>query len=489
MKDSIKNRKRIITYLITVLCIFSAVFICGCGKDGITLDDLNTLPEDGIVTEEEISSFAGTDRVVSFCGTDEDAGIEYIWELDGSKIKNPAEQNLKLTFITDDVISNKSENYDAENSDDAENSGDTENSDDAENSNSTENLNSTENSDNKKTELTEIKELANNAEYVLAVETYDTGLVCAPTLTIKIDDELNIDTAYFCKLEDSSLSVMSNIEISIEDGQTMLSMNVVELGDTYYIVGGLSEAGYSSGALSGNLDDTDSSVESGDGNNTEDGSNGDGSGENADSSANGNFGNDTTTKDSTDTDSSSDGTNNGSLSGSSADNANSSGSSSSGNTDSNSSSSKNSGSTGTSSESESTCTISINCGTILDNMDSLTSTKKDFVPTDGWILKSTTVTIEDDDTVHSVLQRVCKEKGIHMESSFSAIYGNAYVEGINQIYEFDCGELSGWMYSVNGWFPNYGCSEYSVSDGDVIKWVYTCDLGRDIGDNSLACKS
>ena len=56
------------------------------------------------------------------------------------------------------------------------------------------------------------------------------------------------------------------------------------------------------------------------------------------------------------------------------------------------------------------------------------------------------------------------------------------VEGINQLYEFDCGELSGWMYSVNSWFPNYGCSQYEVSDGDMIEWRYTCDLGRDVGD-------
>ena len=37
------------------------------------------------------------------------------------------------------------------------------------------------------------------------------------------------------------------------------------------------------------------------------------------------------------------------------------------------------------------------------------------------------------------------------------------------------------MYKVNGWFPNYGCSRYSLKQGDVIEWVYTCDLGRDVG--------
>lgn len=43
------------------------------------------------------------------------------------------------------------------------------------------------------------------------------------------------------------------------------------------------------------------------------------------------------------------------------------------------------------------------------------------------------------------------------------------------------GPLSGWMYKVNGEFPGYGSSKYKLSNGDVIEWVYTCDLGRDVG--------
>lgn len=96
-----------------------------------------------------------------------------------------------------------------------------------------------------------------------------------------------------------------------------------------------------------------------------------------------------------------------------------------------------------------------------------------------------TVSFSSGESVHDVLQRVCKDKGIHTESQYTPAYDSAYVEGINQLYEFDCGELSGWMYNVNGWFPNYGCSKYTVSNGDTINWVYTCDLGKDVGDNSM----
>lgn len=131
------------------------------------------------------------------------------------------------------------------------------------------------------------------------------------------------------------------------------------------------------------------------------------------------------------------------------------------------------------------CTLSINCATLLNHMDRLPSGKGAFVPSNGWILYPSEVTFNEGESVHDVLQRVCRDNGIHMESSFTPAYNSAYVEGINQLYEFDGGELSGWMYNVNGWFPNYGCSQYTVKQGDVINWVYTCDLGKDVGDNSM----
>ena len=80
-----------------------------------------------------------------------------------------------------------------------------------------------------------------------------------------------------------------------------------------------------------------------------------------------------------------------------------------------------------------------------------------------------------------MLQRVCCDNGIQMDASWSGKYGSAYVEGIANIYEKDVGSTSGWMYKVNGCFPNYGCSSYTLSQGDVICWVYTCNLGDDVG--------
>ena len=144
------------------------------------------------------------------------------------------------------------------------------------------------------------------------------------------------------------------------------------------------------------------------------------------------------------------------------------------------------GSTAVDTDTRLTCTISISCATILDNMDLCAENKLALVPPDGVILPATTVTFSPGESVYDVLQQVCRDYGIHLESEFTPRYNSAYIQGINNLYEFDVGNESGWMYKVNGWFPNYGCSRYQVEDGDVICWVYTCDLGADVGDNSMS---
>ncbi len=126
------------------------------------------------------------------------------------------------------------------------------------------------------------------------------------------------------------------------------------------------------------------------------------------------------------------------------------------------------------------CTITIKCGTILNNMEFLEEAKHSLIPPDGIILAEKEVTFSEGESVFDILLRETRNNGIHMEFVKSPIYDSAYIEGIHNLYEFDCGELSGWMYSVNGWFPNYGCSKYILNNGDCIEWVYTCDLGNDV---------
>jgi len=126
-------------------------------------------------------------------------------------------------------------------------------------------------------------------------------------------------------------------------------------------------------------------------------------------------------------------------------------------------------------------TISISCATINDNIDELAKEKKALVPSDGLILAPTDVALKDGSSAFDILLQVCKDKKIHMEYSNTPVTNSPYIEGINNIYEFDCGALSGWMYKVNDWFPNYGCGNYPLKDGDVVCFEFSCDLGEDIG--------
>ena len=128
------------------------------------------------------------------------------------------------------------------------------------------------------------------------------------------------------------------------------------------------------------------------------------------------------------------------------------------------------------------CTVTIVCDTILDHMDIFDPAKVEFLPDDGVIADTVKVPFAEGETAYDVTKRACDALGIPVEASWTPLYDAYYIEGINNIYEFDCGSESGWMYKVNGWFPNYGCSSYQLEDGDNVLWCYTCvGLGVDVG--------
>ncbi len=133
-----------------------------------------------------------------------------------------------------------------------------------------------------------------------------------------------------------------------------------------------------------------------------------------------------------------------------------------------------------------TCTITIRCDTILDNWDRLEPGKAGYVPENGCILPKIQVEFKKGDTVFDILKKVCRQYDIPIEYSWTPVFDSYYVEGINNLYEFDCGFESGWMYRVNGWFPNYGCSSYKLSGGEFIVFDYTCNgLGEDVGAGNM----
>lgn len=143
---------------------------------------------------------------------------------------------------------------------------------------------------------------------------------------------------------------------------------------------------------------------------------------------------------------------------------------------------------GTQRESEEVTQISltVDCSTVIES-GLLSEELAEMLPQDGIIL-SCDAEFTEGESVADIFLRETKNAGILTEVTFTPMYGSVYIEGIANLYEFDCGELSGWMYKVNGEFPGYGCSEYYPKDGDVVEWVYTCDLGKDVGNTDFSNK-
>lgn len=97
----------------------------------------------------------------------------------------------------------------------------------------------------------------------------------------------------------------------------------------------------------------------------------------------------------------------------------------------------------------------------------------------GMILSPAGVEVKSGDSVMDLLKIITRKSRIQME--FQGAGAMAYVKGIDNLYEHDEGPESGWMYRVNGEFPDEGAGAYKVAPGDVIEWLYTLDLGKDIG--------
>ena len=347
-----------------------------------SLKEENQIPDDGVITQEQMETIAGKDGQYKFNGETSDE-IKYTWIYDGTKIQNPVEQKLKVEFTEDG--------------------------------------------------LDDIKEQADQAPYGMQVKLQKMELAAPATLEVTLTKKWEADRVLYCIYQDDKIYQLDQSEIEdVKENDQAVSKITFQVtkadGDVYVLLGGSSE---------GTAEDEQNDVSSGDNGSTDNGS--------ADNGE---------TESSGDTDT----------------------------TVSNESSSSEEDNSSSQEESH-TCTISIECSSILDNWDDLKSSKAEFVPSDGWILYPSEISFTPGDTVFDVLKSACSQAGIQMSSKYTPLYGSYYIEGINQLYEFDCGQNSGWMYSVNGWFPNYGCSSYTVEDGDNIEWKYTCDLGSDVGNS------
>lgn len=122
--------------------------------------------------------------------------------------------------------------------------------------------------------------------------------------------------------------------------------------------------------------------------------------------------------------------------------------------------------------SEINCSITIECKSILDNMNDLKKGHEKYVPKNGIMLENYKTTLKSKSTVYDLFKKACNDKGITYTAE-DTMY-SVYIAGINNIDEFDCGKGSGWKYSVNGSFPNVSADSKKLKDGDKVVFTYTC---------------
>ena len=425
-----------------LLCMVFALLLSGCQGSGtktgnesdVQLEKNTKLAGDCVISSEQMASIAGKDGEYTFTGEMED-GTVYTWIYDGNYIENPQEQKLKVT--ADDALTDK------------------------------------------------VMEALGKECRGFGFSLEKMNMAAPAQLELTFSEKWNVENAAVYKYQDGKAVSICDAEVEeSEDGGSIIRFQVTEVGDTFYLIGEKAEETEAESSASDETSKEETSKE-----NPSSESESEKQAENSKES---------------------------SISKETAASKETSASKKTSAAKETSASKKTSAAKETSAAKKTTaaketsaakkttaakettaakatttqkateakkktCTISIECSTILSNWDDLDPAKADYVPSSGWILSTTTVEFEDGETVFDVLKRVCKNKGIQMESSYTPMYSSYYIEGIHNLYEFDCGQQSGWMYRVNGWYPNYGCSSYTLKDGDKIEWKYTCSLGSDIG--------
>lgn len=103
--------------------------------------------------------------------------------------------------------------------------------------------------------------------------------------------------------------------------------------------------------------------------------------------------------------------------------------------------------------------------------------QRDYIPADGMVLATTEIPLNPGATALDQLVSAARTYNIHMENEGGV---SDYISGMAYLYEYDFGDLSGWVFCVNGEVSAIGCGEYVLSEGDSVEWIYSLAMGADI---------
>lgn len=110
--------------------------------------------------------------------------------------------------------------------------------------------------------------------------------------------------------------------------------------------------------------------------------------------------------------------------------------------------------------------ITVDCTRVSDKLD------ESYGVSNGYAIKDSKVSFRQGDTLLEVFEACAKENKLHFDNS------DGYISGIANVYAGDFGDMSGWLYYVNGEIPEVGAGEYILCDGDKAEFVYFVDFNE-----------
>ena len=112
--------------------------------------------------------------------------------------------------------------------------------------------------------------------------------------------------------------------------------------------------------------------------------------------------------------------------------------------------------------------------------ETITVTFQLHTDTDAWILPTVVRDLPEGTTAFEVFKQVLAANGYTYDAKGSYVRAVIAPDG-TKVAELSKGQYSGWMYRVNGEFPDTYMGAYELEDGDVIEVLFTADYTKEPG--------
>ena len=112
--------------------------------------------------------------------------------------------------------------------------------------------------------------------------------------------------------------------------------------------------------------------------------------------------------------------------------------------------------------------------------ETITVTFQLHTDTEAWILPTVVRDLPEGTTAFEVFKQVLAANGYTYDAKGSYVRAVIAPDG-TKVAELSKGQYSGWMYRVNGEFPDTYMGAYELEDGDVIEVFFTADYTKEPG--------